>query len=637
MEPGLAYNSTVPCRVTHPAGSRVGAGRDALTAGGGSVKSMIPNDFIQTLLSRIDVVDVVDRYLPLKKAGANYVACCPFHNEKTPSFTVSPSKQFYHCFGCGAHGTAIGFLMEYGGKAFPDAVEELARDAGLEVPRVAPKPGESARREEAEDLASLLLAAARFYRGQLKRAPRAIAYLKGRGLTGTIASHFGIGYAPDAWQSLAEAVASYDAPALETAGLVVSGEGGKRYDRFRDRIMFPIHDSRGQVIGFGGRVVGDGEPKYLNSPETPLFSKGRELYGLFQARGAIRDAGRVVVVEGYMDVVALAQHGIGYAVATLGTATTPIHAQKLFRLADSVVFCFDGDDAGRRAAWRAVENTLPVLADGREASFLFLPEGEDPDDYVRSRGKSAYEALLARAIPLSEFLLSELAARHPPTSAEGRAALVAAARPYLAALNAPILAALLRRRLNELTGLPEAELRALLRAGSGTTSTRAASTDVRLPSRARNSTRRAPSLVRELIQGLLLQPQLAHTIALPRSDDGTREGAALAALVEVCLESGQTLTPAGLVQRFSGTPHEPVFVEALVAAEDQAITAEQAAEHLKEGAARYWLQAQRAGMPVAADADTASASPEEVERVRQLEIVRRTVAGQGAAPRERGS
>lgn len=604
---------------------------------------MIPNDFIQTLLSRIDIVDVVDRYVPLKKAGANYVACCPFHNEKTPSFTVSPSKQFYHCFGCGAHGTAVGFLMEYGGKAFPEAVEELARDAGLEVPRVASKPGEAERREQAEDLASLLLAAARFYRAQLKDAPRAIDYLKSRGLTGTVAAHFGIGYAPDAWQPLAGAMARYDAPELETAGLVIAGDGGKRYDRFRDRIMFPIHDARGQVIGFGGRVLGDGEPKYLNSPETPLFSKGRELYGLFQARAAIRDAGRVVVVEGYMDVVALAQHGIGYAVATLGTATTPIHAQKLFRLADSVVFCFDGDAAGRRAAWRALENTLPVLADGKEAGFLFLPEGEDPDDYVRKRGKADFEALLGRATPLSEFLLSELAVRHPPASAEGRAALVAAARPYLASLGAPILSALLRRRLGELSGLAENELRALLRRGSGAAS--ALPPGARADARSstppagfvRRGTRRAPSLTRELIQGLLLQPHLAHAVALPRIDDGTAEAAALTALADFCLDSEQALTPAGVVQRFSGTQHEAVLVEALINAEDQGITAEQAAEHLREGAARYWLQARRAGTPVAAEAEADTAartSPEEAERLRQLDMVRRSA---GTPPTARGS
>ena len=351
---------------------------------------MIPNDFIQTLLSRVDIVDVVDRSVPLRKAGANYQACCPFHSEKTPSFTVSPTKQFYHCFGCGAHGTAIGFLMEYGGKSFPEAVEQLARDAGLTVPRVE-SADERERREQSGDLADTLLTAARHYRGRLKDSPEAIAYLKRRGLTGQVAAHFGIGYAPDAWQGLATAFPDYENPALEAAGLVVRGDGGKRYDRFRDRVMFPIHDTRGRVIGFGGRVLENGEPKYLNSPETALFSKGKELYGLYLARNAIRAADRVLVVEGYMDVVALAQHGIEYAVATLGTATTPFHAQKLFRLSDRVVFCFDGDTAGRKAAWRALENTLPVLADGKEARFLFLPDGQDPDDFVRAPGKAAFE------------------------------------------------------------------------------------------------------------------------------------------------------------------------------------------------------------------------------------------------------
>ncbi len=425
------------------------------------VDALIPNDFIQTLLSRVDIVEVVDRLVPLKKAGANYVACCPFHGEKTPSFTVSPTKQFYHCFGCGAHGTAIGFLIEYSQKSFPEAVEELARDAGLTVPRVE-RSGEKERREEAADLTEQLLIAAKFYRAQLKESQRAIDYLKGRGLTGTIAAHYGIGYAPDAWQSLDQAFPDYSDPSLDAAGLVVRGENNKRYDRFRDRVMFPIHDVRGRVVGFGGRVLDRGEPKYLNSPETPVFSKGRELYGLFQARQAIRDAERVVVVEGYMDVVALAQHGVGYAVATLGTSTTAVHVQKLFRLTDSVVFCFDGDNAGRKAAWRALENALPALADGKNAQFLFLPDGEDPDDFVRKRGKAAFEQALKAAVPLSEFLLRELAAQHPPSSAEGRAALVAAARPYLAQIEAPVLAALLRRRLAELSGLPESELKSLL-------------------------------------------------------------------------------------------------------------------------------------------------------------------------------
>jgi DNA primase len=578
---------------------------------------MIPNDFIQTLLGRVDIVEVVDRHVPLKKAGANYQACCPFHSEKTPSFTVSPTKQFYHCFGCGAHGTAIGFLMEYAGKSFPEAVEDLARDAGLTVPRVE-RPGEAERREEATDQAALLLTAAKFYRAELRAAPHAIEYLKRRGLTGAVAARFGIGYAPDAWQPLAQAYSNYDDAALEQAGLVIRGEAQKRYDRFRDRVMFPIHDSRGRVIGFGGRVLGAGEPKYLNSPETALFSKGRELYGLYLARSAIRDAGQVVVVEGYMDVVALAQHGIEYAVATLGTSTTPIHAQKLFRLTDRVVFCFDGDAAGRKAAWRALENTLPVLQDGKDARFLFLPDGQDPDDFVRAQGKAAFEAALEAATPLSEYLVSELTTRHPPATAEGRAALLAAARPLLGTIEAPILAALLRRRLALLAGLPEGEIAGLLDPDAARTSgpvrgSRAAP---------RPASRRAPSLARELLQGLLMQPALARDLALPPPVDGSPDAQALQAVVDACTQSAGELTPQGIVQTFIGTPLEAAVTDALATAEDQALTPDLAAERVSAGVARYWQQAERAGT-AKAPADVPS-SPEETERLRQLEFVRRS-------------
>ena len=603
---------------------------------------MIPNDFIQTLLARVDIVEVIDRHVPLKKSGTNYAACCPFHNEKTPSFTVSPTKQFYHCFGCGAHGTAIGFLMEYAGKSFPDAVVDLAREVGLEVPRDE-RPGDAQRREETQDLAALLLTAARFYRAQLKDALPAIDYLKARGLTGAIAAHFGIGYAPDGWQPLAAAFPDYNAPALETAGLVIAGDAGKRYDRFRDRIMFPIHDGRGQVIGFGGRVLGTGEPKYLNSPETPLFSKGRELYGLFLGRNAIRDAGKVVVVEGYMDVVALAQHGIDYAVATLGTATTPAHVQKLFRLTDSVVFCFDGDNAGRKAAWRALENTLPVLTDGKNAQFLFLPDGDDPDDYVRKHGKAAFEALMRDATSLTAFLLRELAAAHPPVTAEGRAALVAAARPHVAALNAPVLAVLLRQELAALCGLPEAELRALLPpAPRAATAARPATDEPHPAARAFRrpappSSRRPPSLVRELIQGLLLQPEAARTITIPQPDDATPEGAALAALVGYCQSALGPLSTPGTMQHFAGTAHEGVLVAALTSAQDNGVTPELAELHLRAGTRRYWQHAQRIGQVAAAGAETVASAAaaaelpaEETERVRQLEMVRRALPGSGS-------
>jgi len=510
---------------------------------------MIPNDFIQTLLGRVDIVSVIDGYVPLKKAGANYSACCPFHSEKTPSFTVSPTKQFYHCFGCQAHGTAIGFLMEYGGKSFPDAVEELARDAGLEVPRQASI--ETARAVETTDLSGLLLEAARFYRAALKDSARAIDYLKGRGLTGEVAVRFGVGYAPDDWQPLAKVFNDYAASTLETAGLVIAGEGGKRYDRFRDRIMFPIHDASGRVIGFGGRVLDRGEPKYLNSPETPLFSKGRELYGLFQARPAIRSAGRVIVVEGYMDVVALAQHGVDYAVATLGTATTGTHAQKLLRMTDTVVFCFDGDAAGQRAAWRALENILPALSDGKTVRFLFLPDGEDPDDYIRAHGKAAFESLADAAVPLSDFLLAELSARHPPTSAEGRAALVNAAKPLLAQMTAPILTAMLRRGLAATARLSENELAALL--------PQAAATAPSAPGRATRSP--VTSAARRLLRVLSFRPSLASGFDATLLNAGSPERAAVEFVQNVARSHKDETTTAALLESARGGTHEGLFDE----------------------------------------------------------------------------
>ena len=340
------------------------------------------------MLHRVDVVDVIERYVPLKRGGSNYLACCPFHSEKTPSFTVSPTKQFYHCFGCGAHGNAISFLMEYQGLGYVEAVKDLAESVGMKMPEF------EAREKKAEagpDLYAIMDQACDYYREQLKTSPRAIEYLKGRGLTGRIAARFGIGYAPEGWQNLERVFPNYADKALKDAGLVIDAEGGRRYDRFRDRIMFPILNQRGSVIAFGGRVLGEGEPKYLNSPETPLFEKGQELYGLSQARPAIRAASRVIVVEGYMDVVALAQHEIEYAVATLGTATSPVHIQKLLRQTDEVVFCFDGDAAGRKAAWHALEISLSYLADNKAVRFLFLSPEHDPDSFVREEGGKAFE------------------------------------------------------------------------------------------------------------------------------------------------------------------------------------------------------------------------------------------------------
>ncbi|MDD5328794.1 MAG: DNA primase [Sulfuricella sp.] len=513
---------------------------------------MIPQSFIQDLLNRLDIVDVVDRYVPLKKAGANYLACCPFHGEKTPSFSVSPAKQFYHCFGCGAHGTAIGFVMEYQGLGFVEAVEELAKSAGLSVPKE--ESGNFERRPEGEidALSDALQRATRFYRDELKRSETAIAYLKKRGLSGEIAARFGIGYAPGGWQGLAGAVPDYQAKSLVQAGLVIEGEGGKRYDRFRDRVMFPILNQKGAVIGFGGRVMGVGEPKYLNSPETPLFEKGRELYGLFQARQAIRAAGKVIVVEGYMDVVALAQHGVEYAVATLGTATTSVHVQKLLRQTDNVVFCFDGDAAGRKAAWRALENSLALVGDEKSVKFLFLPQGEDPDSYVRQQGKAAFEALLDGAMPLSEFMLRELAAGVDMQTMEGRAHFLKLAQPLVQQVAAPALGLMLRQRLAELAGVSRNELAQLAPVKPAVT-----------PVAQRNkSSRKPPSLTRKLLQLLLYQPGLAAEFDASLSGEGSEELKTLRALLDfAAITSGSPRTTVAVLEYFRGTHHEALLSE----------------------------------------------------------------------------
>ena len=429
---------------------------------------MIPEQFIQELLNRVDIVDVIDKSVPLKKAGANYSACCPFHNEKSPSFTVSPTKQFYHCFGCGAHGTAIGFLMEYAGLSFVEAVHELAKNVGMIVPQEQSTPAsreaDAANKTIKLGLQETLQQAANYYKTELKKSPRAIDYLKGRGLSGQIAAKFQIGYAPAGWQNLQNVFPQYESEALNTAGLVVENEQGKRYDRFRDRIMFPIHDQKGQVIGFGGRVINpEDTPKYYNSPETPLFQKGHELYGLFVARRAIRDAGRALVVEGYMDVVALAQYGIEYAVAALGTATTPFHITKLMRQTDEIVFCFDGDNAGRTAAWRAAMNALPALTDGLKLRFLFLPKEHDPDSYVREFGKEKFETEIKNAMPLSQYIVQHLSEDNPLNSQEDKVKLLNDAEPILRQIQAPRFSLMLRKRIAELAEVTDVEMKSLLK------------------------------------------------------------------------------------------------------------------------------------------------------------------------------
>ena len=512
---------------------------------------MIPKNFIQDLLNRLDIVDVVERYVPLKKAGANFVACCPFHNEKSPSFTVSQTKQFYHCFGCGAHGTAIGFVMEHAGLGYVDAIEELARSVGLEVPNERPAAGE-AYQKVAPDLYEVMQTATRYYREQLKLDQRAIDYLKQRGLSGEIAAKFGIGYAPDGWQNLSAAFPDYQDATLNETGLVITSDEGKRYDRFRDRIMFPIINVRGQVIGFGGRVLDKGEPKYLNSPETPLFEKGRELYGLFQAQKAIRAGQQVLVVEGYMDVVALAQHGVEYAVATLGTATTPNHIQKLLRLTEHIVFCFDGDKAGQRAAWRALENALPYLQDGKRISFLFLPVEHDPDSFVREFGKAAFEQRIQEAMPLSAYLLREASAELDLRTQEGRNQLLQRAKPLLTAIVAPATALLLRKEVAALSGVSQAELEALYEIKPV----------ARAPRIAFQKTGRAPpSAHRLLLQCLIAQPELGQQVPGEWHGQGA-EADAVSAVLMVLRETDFTLSSPTLSQLFQGTTHEKTLATA---------------------------------------------------------------------------
>jgi DNA primase len=526
------------------------------------------------LLNRIDIVDVIERYVPLKKSGANYVACCPFHNEKSPSFTVSQSKQFYHCFGCGAHGTAIGFMMEHNGLGFVEAVEDLAQSMGMTVPR---EVGAIEQRKVAPDLYDTMQTAMRYYIEQLKQSPRAIDYLKRRGLSGEIAARFGIGYAPDGWQNLAAAFPDYQSSALAETGLVLSSDEGRRYDRFRDRIMFPIANARGQIIGFGGRVLNsvpsaeqrvlsesnetdtpalstqDSAPntnsgaKYLNSPETPLFEKGRELYGLFQAQKSIRAEKMALVVEGYMDVVALAQLGVEYAVATLGTATTPFHVQKLLKITDRIVFCFDGDSAGRRAAWRAMENALPQLQDGKELRFLFLPPEHDPDSYIREYGKEAFEHLLGdEALPLSAYLLRELSAQVDLKTQEGRSALLKLAQPLLTAINAPVTALLLRKELAALAGITQAELEGLYAIKPIGTAARRAPQKV-----ARNEF----SGLRILLRCLLLAPDLAKRLPEDWQADGS-DADVVSALAAYLRECDPAPSMAAIIQHFQGTASE---------------------------------------------------------------------------------
>lgn len=519
----------------------------------------IPQHFIDELLARVDIVDVIDARVPLKKRGREHVACCPFHSEKTPSFYVSPQKQFYHCFGCGAHGTALGFLMEYEHMDFVEAIEQLAGSIGLEVPR---EGGEAPARpkREFETLYGVMEQAAEYYRQQLRHSPRAVDYLKGRGLSGQVAADYGLGYAPAGWDGLLQHLGSGAAAAMHQAGLLIQKDSGGYYDRFRDRVMFPIRDRRGRVIAFGGRILDQGEPKYLNSPETPIFHKGRELYGLYEARKASTRLERILVVEGYMDVIALAQHGITNAVATLGTATTGEHLETLYRVVPSVVFCFDGDRAGRQAAWRALEHALPVLRDGLEAYFLFLPEGEDPDTLVRQLGREGFEKAVDGAMGLSDFLIQGLRERHNVLSHEGRAHLADDARKLIRELTPGFLREQLLTELARLLNLSPERLERHLGDANAAPLPEATPRPQRAP--ARHQLHMTP--VRLAIALLLIQPALATALEpVPELVTPDIPGSELLAELLETARSSPHLSTAAMIERFRERQEYPHLLKLL--------------------------------------------------------------------------
>jgi DNA primase len=500
----------------------------------------IPQEFIDELVARTDIVELIDSRIPLRKAGRRYVACCPFHNEKTPSFTVSPQKQFYYCFGCGVHGTAISFLIEFDRLNFIEAVEELAQQIGMTVPQ----ESNQAHRSHHQGLYEVLASTANFYHQQLKASAdqgRVKAYLRERGLSYSIIAEFELGFAPSHWDALLRYTRPQLRRHLQAAGLVIDKGNGRCYDRFRDRLMFPIHDHRGRVIGFGGRLLGDGSPKYLNSPETSLFHKGRELYGLYHARRSIRRCEKLLVVEGYMDVLALAEHKIRYAVATLGTATTLDHLTRLFRIAPMVVFCFDGDRAGHEAAWRALEAALPLLNQGRQVQFMFIPQGEDPDTLVRAEGQVAFEARLEKATPLSDFLLNNLQRKVDLGSVDGRARLVELAWPLLSKIPLGIYRDMLLSRLAEVAQVEQATLTRHFSHGKVPT---AASPRRRLD-------RDMASLARKAVAILLQRPNLIHVVGDGFSLRGLEGVGAklLQDLVEL-LRSNPHLNTAALLERW---------------------------------------------------------------------------------------
>lgn len=540
---------------------------------------MIPQGFIQDLLTRVDIVEVVGRYVQLKKGGQNFLGLCPFHGEKTPSFTVSPAKQFFHCFGCGAHGSAIGFLMDHRGLSYVEAIRELAQQVGMQVPAANELAGEQQR---ARGLTDLLALAADFYRRNLKESAAAIDYLKARGLTGHTAARFALGYAPETWQGLRDAVANYEDPKLAEAGLVIVGDEGKRYDRFRGRVMFPIRNRRGSVVGFGGRVIGAGEPKYLNSPETPVFHKGQELYGLYEALEAIRARKRAIVCEGYMDVIQLAQAGFEEATAALGTAVTAQHVTTLLRLTDHVIFAFDGDAAGRKAARRALEAVLPVIGDEKRASFVLLPEGEDPDSLIGAHGAAAFENEIRQALPLSRWFVRALSEGRNLDQAEDRAAMLAEARPLLESMPASALRLQLTRELADHSRTSAEDVETLFglkkwRRLPGGTAERPPRRSASLP---------VADLKARILRQLVSFPELARDFnaqiaaeCLEGSEAIDRQIAEVwrAATVGACTSSG------ALLEALAGSEHVDALRQIAVSDLDQVIDPVMAREDLRAG------------------------------------------------------
>ncbi len=515
------------------------------------MSGLIPQHFIDDLIARADIIEVIGKRVQLKKAGREFKANCPFHDEKTPSFTVSPAKGFYHCFGCGAHGTALGFLMEYDHMSFVEAVESLASSMGIEVPR-----DESQRpAHRYDELFELLAKMERYYQANLRNNDAAKDYLKARGIDGATAKRFGIGYASAGWSTVLDKFGKSNEiiERLLAVGLVIRKDNASHYDRFRDRIMFPIRDARGRCIGFGGRVIGDQEPKYLNSPETVLFHKGRELYGLYEARQAIRNIEMLVVVEGYMDVVGLARHGIEFAVATLGTATSDDHLTRLFRLTEEVIFCFDGDSAGRAAAWRALEATLPQIREGRQIRFVFLPEGQDPDSFIRDNGAKAFEGALAEGVPLSDFLVRELALKVDMDSVDGRARLAELAKPLVQRIPQGVYRELLTERLAEAVGLSASKLHALFskdqETGRGQRYARGIA-GIRSARSQLQSGVSKPSVVRRAITLLLNNPEAGQALDVEKLAGVTRPGTDLLRELIETVQADPSLTTAGILERW---------------------------------------------------------------------------------------